>query len=283
MKEYNKLYLVVTSNFNSKEDVLRFAKSVDISSNITVFFVNQSQDESLDTVYKFNKCNTKEYRTNGIVPLSEARNIALRDMYESLSLDIKNSLIMFVDDDAWFPEETLSALLSEEIGAKCLRTIDPKCGKSFNGLSYTNGVVEGWHLIHDICSICLVVPFEFLFKYKLLFNEKLGLGNKISQGEESLFIYELHCKGLSIFYSGLYIYHPYKLSNNIKNYYSLSYFWAWGLTHVSRIFAWPCIKYLVKYTIALILSFKSKRYPQIFKAVWKGALDGVRNTEKIYR
>lgn len=277
----NRLYLIVPSNLKNKEDVLRFCKSVDVTSDITIFFINQSMDKSLEDIYKFDICTVKEYKTGGVVPLSTARNIALNDMYTNKMLEIDNALVMFVDDDAWFPEETIKQLLSENIGAYCLRTIDPVCNKSFNGLSHTSGEVKGWHLIHDICSICLVVPYKNLLNAKIYFNEKLGLGNTISQGEESLFIYKLHSNGARIYYKEYYIYHPYKLSNNINNYYSLSYFWAWGVTNVSRIFVWPCIKYLAKYTIALGLTYRSNRYPQIFKAVWRGAFDGIRNTEKI--
>lgn len=277
----NELYLIVPSNLKNREDVLRFCESVDIDSNIKVFFVNQSVDLSVNDIYKFKTSTAKEYKTGGIVPLSIARNIALDDMYKNEALCVDNALVMFVDDDAWFPEKTINQLLDEDIGAYCLRTIDPECNKSFNGLSYTDGEVRGWHLIHDICSICLVVPYKKLFDAKLYFNEKLGLGNTISQGEESLFIYKLCGNNVKIYYKDYYIYHPYKLSGNIRNYYSLSYFWAWGLTHVSKIFAWPCVKYLAKYTIALGLTYRSDRYPKIFTAVWKGAIDGIKNTEEI--
>ena len=277
----NRLYLIVTSNLKNKEEVLRFCKSVDIDASITIFFINQSTNESLSDTYRFNICKVKEFKTRGVVPLSRARNIALDDMYKNEKFNVNNALTMFVDDDAWFPKETIEHLLFEDIGAYCLRTIDPGCNKSFNGLSYTDGEVNGWHLIHDICSICLVVPYKSLFETKAYFNEKLGLGNTISQGEESLFIYKLHANGVRIYYKDYYIYHPYKNSNNIKNYYSLSYFWSWGLTHISKIFAWPCIKYLAKYTVALGLTYRSNRYLKIFKAVWKGAIDGIKNTEGI--
>lgn len=277
----NELYLIVPSNLKNREDVLRFCKSVDVDSNIKVFFVNQSIDLSVDDIYEFKTCTVKEYKTGGIVPLSIARNIALDNMYKNEMLCVDNALVMFVDDDAWFPVDTINQLLSEDIGTYCLRTIDPECKKSFNGLSYTDGEVRGWHLIHDICSICLVVPYKKICDEKLYFNEKLGLGNTISQGEESLFIYKLCSYNVKICYKDYYIYHPYKLSNNIRNYYSLSYFWAWGLTHVSKIFAWPCVKYLAKYTVALGLTYRSDRYPKIFKAVWKGAIEGIKNTENI--
>ena len=272
----NHLYLVVTSNLVNVSDFIRFMKSVDINKEISVLFVNQSDGLRLQDVYKVNKCQYIEYQTKRLVPLSVARNIALKDMYENELIDVKKSIVMFVDDDAWFPYETIQMLLgSEIITAKCLRTIDPETRKSFNGLSYTDGEVKGWHLIHDICSICLVLPYKEIYEKKLLFNEHLGLGNEISQGEESLFIYNLTRNGLKIYYDEHYIYHPYKCSNNMKNYYSMSYFWSWGLFHVSPMFLYPCLKYLTKYSVGLVLCIKNKKYLRMFVSVWKGAFDEI--------
>lgn len=279
----NRLYFVITSSLQNQKDVIRLCKSVDICSNIHLFFVNQSKENNIQDIYEFKYCKINEFNTNGIIPLSVARNIALEYMYNTPFLLVEEAIVMFIDDDAWFPKETIDMLLKTEIKSMCLRTIDPETNKSFNGLSYTEGEVKGWHLIHDICSICLVVPYKNICETKEYFHEYLGVGNEISQGEESLFIYELHNKGVRIFYNSHYIFHPYKISNNIKNYYSLSYFWAWGLTHVSSIFFIPCVKYLVKYTVALCLTFKSRRYPRIFINVWKGAIDGMRNKKNISR
>lgn len=276
----NKLLLIVPSNLKNKNDVIRFAESVDYSSNIHVYFINQSDNQCINEVYEFKKCRVTEITTGKIVPLSIARNIALKIIYKK-EHDILNTLVMFPDDDAWFPQDTLQFLLDCDNKAYAIKTLDPLLNKSFNKVKNQAQTVEGWHVIKDICSICIVIPLQELLKEKLLFNEKLGLGNEISQGEESLFIFYLYKHGMKIYNDVHLIYHPYKNSNSLKNYYSMSYFWSMGLTHLSAVFFLPCVKYLCKYTIALLLSYRGKKYWNIFKAVWKGALDGKRDIKKI--
>ena len=277
----NQIYLIVPSNLKNTSDFIRLAKSIDIDDNIHLFFVNQNPKIMLKDIYCFQNCKVTEFRVGGIIPLSRARNIALKAMYNESSLNLKNSLIMFVDDDAWFPKETLEYLMHEEIRARCLRTIDPDKNKSFNGLSYEKGLIKGWHIIHDIPSICLVVPYSFVFNGRYYFNENLGLGCEISQGEESLFIYYLCQDGLKIFYDKNYIYHPFKINKNLKNNYNMSNFWSLGLTHISIIFLWPAIKYLSKYTIALVLIIKDTRYLMVFLNVWKGFFEGISDSKKV--
>ena len=276
----NTLYLVVTSNLVEPEYYSRFAKSVDCCSNIRVFFVNQS-NMPMDKVYKYEFSECKIFDIGEQIPLSKARNIVLKYLYEINDTNDENAIIMFVDDDAWFPKETIDYLLQTEIRGLCLRTIDPDTNKSFNGLNYTEGEVKGRHLVTDICSICLVAPFDVLKKNKLYFNEKLGVGNEISQGEESLFIYHLHRYGLRIFYCKEYIYHPYKNSYGVVTYYSLSYFWSCAMSHVSRMFMVPCARYVLKYTIGVILSIKDKKYLLRFGMVWKGFFEGLIDKKKV--
>ena len=275
----NTLYLVVTSNLKEPDYYIRFAKSVDYCSNIRVFFVNQS-NMPMDMVYTYKKSGCKIFDVGKQIPLSKARNKVLKYLYETNDHD-ENTIIMFVDDDAWFPKETLEHLLKSEIQGLCLRTIDPVTNKSFNGLNNTEGEVMGWHLVTDICSICLVAPFGVLKKNKLLFNEKLGVGNEISQGEESLFIYHLHTYGLRIFYCKEYIYHPYKNNYEEKTYYSLSYFWACATSHVSGVFLIPCARYMIKYTVGIILSLKDRKYFRRFRMVWKGFFEGLVDKKKV--
>lgn len=277
----NKLYLIIPSNLNEPSNFLRLAKSIDISENIFVYFINQSEQTMMEDVYSFSLSKVQEIRTGKIVPLSVARNIALRKIYKERQVIYKESLIMFVDDDAWFPVETINSLLTCEIKAFSLKTIDPELNRSFSLSNQMTGEIKGWHLIHDIVSISLVLPLEELDRDKSLFNENLGLGNKISQGEESLFVYNLYKNGTRFYYDEHFIYHPYKKNFNMKNFYSMSYFWTWGLKYISIIFLFPCIKYLLKYTIALGLIFKDKRYLSVFANVWRGAFDGLKNKYSI--
>lgn len=275
----NELIMIVPSNLKNNMDVIRFAKSVDVSERIHIYFVNQSTTENLKNIYEFKKCKVTEIITNGIVPLARARNIALSSVYKNLNSN--NKLVLFPDDDSWFPPETIEFLLNCEMYAYALKTIDPELNKSFNKVTSKSGKVVGRHVIKDICSICFVVPLNFLLRKQYFFNEKLGLGNDVSQGEESLFIYMLYKDGVDIVNDNHLVYHPYKSGNSLKNYYSMSYFWTVGLFHVSSVFLIPCVQYLIKYTIALGLIVRDKKYISIFKAVWKGAVDGSRDTKNV--
>lgn len=278
----NELYLIVPSNMRVEDDIKRLIESVDISEHIHLILINQSDTKKmLHEVIKIGSLQVTEILTQGQIPLAIARNKGLEYLHCNEEKIKDNSLVMFVDDDAWFPKETLNYLLKTKIRAFSLKTIDPYMNKSFNKVRKKKGEVTGYHLIKDIVSICLVVPLKDVLKLKLFFNEKLGLGNFISQGEESLFIYNLHKKGIKIFYDTHLIYHPYKRSFNIRNFYSMSYFWSLGLFHISHIFFWPTVKYLAKYTVALIFCMKEKRYFKIFKNVWMGFFDGARDRNEI--
>ena len=91
----NTLYLIVTSNLNNKSDFIRFAESVDISENITVLFINQSSNLSLKDIYQFKKSNVMEIKTYKSIPLSNARNLALKKIYTEEFYIRRNALIMF--------------------------------------------------------------------------------------------------------------------------------------------------------------------------------------------
>lgn len=277
----NELYLIVTSTMENLADIKRLIDSIDISNHIHLVFINQSnRDTYLRDVVKIRKNDVKEICIGKRVPLSYARNKGLDYLYANSALAEK-AFVMFVDDDAWFPKETLKYILETEIRAFSLKTIDPIQNKSFSKVMKIKGEIKNFHLIHDIVSICLVVPYSELLKSKPYFNENLGLGNQISQGEESLFIYGLHIQGVHIYYDNHLIYHPYKKNFNMKNFYSMSYFWALGLFHVSIIFLWPAVRYLVKYTIACILAIKDRRYLNVSLNVWSGFIDGIMDKYKV--
>lgn len=279
----NRLLLVIPTDLKQPKYIQRMLSSVDISEFIDVIIVNQSENSKLSDFIQLHTAQLlKEIQTNGLIPLSKARNLALQYAYKNYNADNDEVLTMFVDDDAWFPKETIDYLLQTEIKAYALKTLDPETNKSFVTSNLGEKEIKGWHLISEICSICLVVPFYQIKTNQLFFNEKLGLGNKISQGEESLFIFKLHSLGISIRGSNYLIYHPYKKAFSERNFYSLAYFFAYGTRYVSfHLFSVPFFKNLVKYTIALAFCIKDRRYFLLFKNVWGGTFDGLRNSEKL--
>lgn len=276
----NSIYLIIPSNMKNHHDLKRVIESIDISRNINVYLINQAADDTFfSDICKLKLCNLIEIKTGGIVPLSVARNYALDELSKKGNLIEYNSFVMFVDDDAWFPIETINYLLSCDIRGFVLNTVDPQNNKSFKKNIGKKGEVKGYHICCDVISICMVIPLTFLLKTNLRFNEKLGLGCEISQGEESLFVYNLHKCGLKIYYDPHLIYHPYKKSFSEKNFYSLSYFWSAASKYVSNCFILPSVKMLFKYTLGLCLIIKDKRYFRLFLMVWQGYFDGKKDLE----
>lgn len=271
----NEIYFLTPSNLKESQYFIRLINSIDIHENIHVIFLNQSEKFHYYDFISPKKCSIEEICLGKVMPLSQSRNIGLDYLKEQKYIYKENALVMFMDDDAWFPSNTIDELLKCQPQCYSLKTIDPETNKSFKKVKSTVDIVRGYHLICDIVSICLVIPMEYILKFNPRFNEKLGLGNDISQGEESLFIYNLSKNGYDVYLKELYVYHPYKLTYNLKNYYSLSYFWALGLFHISPMFFVPCVKYLFKYTVALGLIIKNTRYFKIFKNVWHGFFDGM--------
>jgi len=280
----NQLIIIMPSDMKNESDVRRAVASIDVSKNVILFFINQSSSRKLEDIIQVEKCTVKELSTGHVIPLSAARNLALDIIYKNMDEYSFHTVVMFVDDDAWFPEDTIDYLLNFEAANISLMTIDPAARKSFKKVKPHHArEIKGYHLISDIVSICLVVILNDLYKCKIYFNEKIGLGNDISQGEESYFIYQLHAEGVSIYYDSHYIYHPYKKTFNTKNFYSLSYFLAYCSFHKSSIFVVPFLKNLIKYTVMFVMTVKDKRYSYLFINVWKGVIDGIIDSKKVFR
>ena len=280
----NRLLLIIPTDLKDPFYIKRIITSLDITHNIHIVIVNQSKNDNVENYIVPKKAIIlNEIKTKGIVPLSVARNMALTYLYENYDDSMKNTLTLFADDDAWYPEETLHFLLTADIKSYAIKTIDPNNNKSFVKSRFSTSEIKGHRLITDICSICLIVPFHYLKQMKLFFNEKIGLGNTISQGEESLLIYILNSARIKIYGKDYFVYHPYKKTFNEKNFYSLAYFFSYGFHHISKlIFFVPYIKNILKYTVACLFFIKDRRYISLFKQVWKGTIDGSKNSENIY-
>ena len=166
----NRLLLIIPTDLKSPQYIQRMLSSADISSSVDIIVINQSENSDLIDFAKLQNANlVKEIQTKGLVPLSKARNLALEYAYKNYAHSDGNTLTMFVDDDAWFPKETIEFLLQTEVKAYALKTIDPETNKSFIHASSGEKEIRGWHLISDICSICLVVPFPDIIENRLFF------------------------------------------------------------------------------------------------------------------
>ena len=107
----NSLVFIIPSNMKNQGEVLRVLESVDVSQNIFVYFINQSSNNiGVNELYEVNQCHLIEIKTGKIIPLSQSRNLALNEVVNA-TFD-ERTLVMFIDDDAWFPRETIDFLLS---------------------------------------------------------------------------------------------------------------------------------------------------------------------------
>ncbi len=270
----NTLFLVIPSNMKRYSDVIRLFQSIDISNNIVVYFVNQSSEGlELQDIYEVKMCKVVEIKTGKIIPLSSARNLAIDKMLKNERKE--NALIMFIDDDAWFPQDTIEYLISCEIKGMVIDTIDPQNNRSFKRNKKIRFKLNTYDVCCNIISICMIVPLDILASKRLSFNENLGLGCKISQGEESLFAFQLHKEGLDFFYDNHLIFHPYKKDYNVEKFYSLAYFWALASRKISCVFVVPAMKLIIKYFISLLGVLFEPRYLGVFIAICKGFIAGI--------
>ena len=281
----NNLCLIVTSFLEYENEVIRLFDSLGESNQITVIFINQSNKDHTTLFNKYRKrFNLIEIKSDCRISLSAARNMALRYLYSDSTMDEK-TFILFTDDDAWYPVDTIKYLLSCENKAYSLMVYDPFLGKSF--LPYQNrkqGIIKKERIITDIISISIVVPFGYLKRDSLFFNEKLGLGNLISQGEETFLCFQLYENGCNFFRSDYSIYHPYKKTFNEKNFYSFAYFLSSFTQYISPIFKTYLLFFLMKYSFAIILGiFKDKRYFKLAKKIYKGYFDGKKDIYSIFK
>jgi hypothetical protein len=281
----NQLCFIVTSTLEKIELITRFFDSLGSSNQITVIFINQSTEEETFLLKKYEaNFHLIEIKSGCHIPLSTARNLALNYLYNNPIIS-DDTLVLFTDDDAWFPENTINYLLNCEIKAFTLKVLDPVLNKSF--IKYQkkrNGIVKEKEIITDIVSFSIIVPFKYFKNDYLKFNEKLGLGTNISQGEETFFCYQLYKLGYHFSRLDYYVYHPYKKTFNEHNFYSLAYFLSSFTRYVSPIFISYMLFFMAKYSVAALLGFfKDKRYFCVTKNVYKGFFDGINDIYSIFR
>ncbi len=126
------------------------------------------------------------------------------------------------------------------------------------------------------CSISMLLNYKHCDD--LRFNESLGLGNRISQGEETDFVERVVEKSNPVFkyIADVYIYHPRKTNYPANVFYSLSYFLSYKLRrskNKNMYIRYSLFFYFKYITVGFILFFKFK-YRSILFNVLKGFFDG---------
>jgi len=170
------------------------------------------------------------------IPLSVARNRLLDHLSQNLGpTDVGHrTRLILSDDDCWYSPDFFDAG-REAIAQDAILVhpaFDPENNRAFavtdvRGLPHHCSIPLS-RLLFCVTSIGIDMPARLALS--LRFNEKIGLGCKVSQGEESLFLFHAleASPGIRVLsLKGAPVFHPYKIANNSRNHYSLAYFLGW--------------------------------------------------------
>lgn len=170
------------------------------------------------------------------IPLSVARNRLLDHLHQRLhpsEVDSGTRLILS-DDDCWYGPGFFEAG-REEIARDAILVhpaFDPDNGRAFAVTDVRrfprHSVIPASQLLFCATSIGLDIPAKL--GLRLRFNERIGLGCRISQGEETLFLFHAleAAPGIRVLsLNDAPVFHPHKMAANSRNHHSLAYFLGW--------------------------------------------------------
>lgn len=224
-------YSIIITSINRKKELARFVASLNAQesfdlSRVQLVFVDQEEnkyildglDPRIDFVYiKYHKCS-----------LSEARNQALSH--------VKNEIICFGDDDAWFDNNSF-------------QIIDNLLQKGYDGVF---GIVENEHDIHvnvfpsqaqriTYTNHCGAMSASMFIKFdpELKFDENIGVGSpyNLGSGEETDYLLcymENHPDFNFLFTPKIVVRHPAIKPSADESYYIKHYSYARGFGYVLR-------------------------------------------------
>ncbi|MCE7556848.1 hypothetical protein [Aliivibrio fischeri] len=270
-----KVYSVLTSDGTRNADLKKSIDSLIQVDNVCVYFVNQCEKN-----ISFDSDRVHVINVNKKIPLSVARNIALKEIY---SIAEDTDRVIFSDDDGWYPSSTLNFASVQSEYIHVYPVYDPNKKSFFSKRKKIDKHSESRYLskkelFEYACSISLNFPVKLI--RGVFFNELLGLGNIICQGEESEFLFDIYenntCKVM--LYPHKYVYHPYKTGYPPKVFYALSYFITYSIIKKSRHFLFfNLIKLISKYTFAYFVSifYGRKVYKDIIFNIFYGFSDAI--------
>jgi hypothetical protein len=221
----------------------------------------------------------------GRVSLSEARNRML-DALEASEGFRRRAIgghVFFADDDCWYADGFFDRLELRS-GAHLFATVDPESGRTFTAFALANRSptrpLARWELMFYAVAIAFAVPYVHC--QRLRFHPDLGLGARVSQGEESQFLFEICRLDPAISFSlhpDRLVFHPWKRATDERNHRALSYFLGWSL----RQCYWhilPFYAYLVsKYAVASVVR-RDPLYRAILKSLLHNFVLGLLNTKQ---
>lgn len=269
-------YSIIITSINRKRELARFVSSLNTQdsfdlSNFQLIFVDQQDnryifdelDSKIDFVYiKYRKCS-----------LSEARNQALPY--------VKNDIICFGDDDAWYDNNTFNI-------------IDSFLQKGYNGVF---GIVENEHNIHvnvfpsqvqriTYTNHCGAMSASMFIKFdsELRFDENIGVGSpyNLGSGEETDYLLtymEKHPDFNFFFTPEIVVRHPAPKLCADESYFIKNYSYARGFGYVLRKHRKLPLLYKLKQLIRplgglIIYSFTNGQKAKKSFYLLKGRLEG---------
>ncbi|MFG6441703.1 hypothetical protein [Roseateles sp. LKC17W] len=225
--------LLVTTDGSRPAELRRLITSVPADGRILIALLEQcgSAAELPDGGRRFLRLSSPNR-----IPLSVARNRLLDNLTQRLDpaeLGPTTRLIL-ADDDCWYTQAFFDAGL-EAIAREAILVhpaYDPANGRAFavtdvRGLP-RHSLIAPDRLLYCATSIGIDMPAKL--GLRLRFNEKIGLGCHIAQGEETLFLFHAldAAPGIRVLsLDDAPVFHPHKIATNSRNHHSLAYFLGW--------------------------------------------------------
>lgn len=277
--------LIATTDGRRPLELERLIESVASCSNVTLIILFQNDSEPPPP--KSTQANLVFLRSHLSLPLSDARNIILNHIKQTPTLEniAKRSVLMLADDDCWYPNGFFGRTEHLDSAIHIFNAKDPQLNRSFSTFDLSKkqpqSILRPWELMFYAVSISIGIPYSIC--ESLRFHESFGLGHQASQGEESLFLFQLINREPNInirIHPELAVFHPWKMSTNSKNHASLAYFLGWCVRNGYRQVIPYYLYSLTKYLAANIIKPKPL-YRSIFTSFIIDFIRGVRNTLNI--
>lgn len=280
-------FSLILATMGRIDEVEMFIKSLLIQTykNFELIIVDQNNHDKIKEIcllYK-NQINIKYIK---IKPrgLSNARNMGMRLC--------TGDIISFPDDDCEYYEETLHRvhekfkLYTDDIVTFKIIDKDTKLNTCGNWLDVDTSINKK-NIFNTAISITIFVKNKK--NEELRFDENLGVGTRLSSGEETDFILELLNRGYKgTYYCDIYVYHPQKEKDFSRGY---NYALGTGAVYYKESIGRKNYKYIFNYFKSIIGSLirictslikGNIKIAKYNKSVLKGRIDGFFEMKKIY-
>lgn len=225
--------LLVTTDGSRPAELRRLIESIPKDDRILFALLEQCGSSSSlpDTGLRIIRLSSPDR-----IPLSVARNRLLDHLARQLDpTEVGPSTrLILSDDDCWYAPAFFEAGREEVARGAILvhPAYDPANGRAFavtdvRALPRHSQIPPSRLLF---CATSIGIDMPATLGLNLRFNEKIGLGCQISQGEETLFLFHAldAAPGIRVLsLNDAPVFHPHKMAVNGRNHHSLAYFLGW--------------------------------------------------------